>query len=86
MGSDSVDEGVGCCCTQVKREKLRPLFTSGIGKKKEQGKHLKSKEGIKYFKRAETEWIGVYEDEKLMKILFSGCTRPVGQPQVDTRG
>ncbi len=31
-----------------------------------------SKEGIKYFKQAETEWIGVYQDEKLMRILYSG--------------
>jgi hypothetical protein len=43
-----------------KAKKLKPLFTSGIGKKKEQGKHLWSKEGIKYFKQAETEWIAVY--------------------------
>ncbi len=31
-----------------------------------------SKESIKYFKRAEIEWIGVYYDEKLMRILFRG--------------
>ncbi len=35
-----------------------------LGKKEEQCKHMWSKEGIKYFKRAETEWIGVYKDEK----------------------
>jgi hypothetical protein len=55
-----------------KEKKLRPLFTSGIGKKKEQGKHKWSKEGIKCFKQAETEWKGVYNYEKLMKILYSG--------------
>ena len=37
-----------------------------------------SKEGIKYFKRAETEWKGVYKDEKLMKILY-GVGRLVGE-------
>jgi hypothetical protein len=32
--------------------KLRPLFTEGTGKKKEQGKSLWSDEGMKYFKHA----------------------------------
>ncbi len=54
------------------KRKVRPLFTSGIGKKKEQGKHLWSKEGIKYFKRAETVLVAVYKDEILMRILYSG--------------
>jgi hypothetical protein len=37
-----------------KREvKVRPLFTEGTGKKKEQGKSLLSYEGMKYFKHAE---------------------------------
>jgi hypothetical protein len=36
-----MDEGIGCCCTHKENEKkLRPLFTSGIGKKKEEGKHM----------------------------------------------
>ncbi len=34
--------------------KKRPLFTGGKGKKKEQGKSLWSGEGLKYFKRTET--------------------------------
>ncbi len=72
MGSDGANEGIGCCCTQGKREKLRLLFTSGIGKKKEEGKHLWRKEDTKYFKRAETEWVTVYKDKKLMRILYSG--------------
>ncbi len=33
--------------------KVRPLFTEGTGKKKEQGKSLWSDEGMKYFQRAE---------------------------------
>jgi hypothetical protein len=40
---------LGVAAHKEKEKKLRPLFTSGIGKKKEQGKHLWSKEGIKYF-------------------------------------
>jgi hypothetical protein len=41
---------LGAAAHKEKEKKLRPLFTSGIGKKKEQGKHTRSKEGIKYFK------------------------------------
>ncbi len=33
--------------------KKQPLFTGGKGKKKEQGKSLRSGEGLKYIKRAE---------------------------------
>ncbi len=62
-----------CAAAQKEKEKkLRLLFTPGRGKKKEQGKHIWSKEGIKYFKQAETEWKGVYKDEKRMEILYSG--------------
>jgi len=35
-----------------KEKKLRPLFTEGTGKKKEQGKSLWSDKGMKYFKWA----------------------------------
>jgi hypothetical protein len=41
-------KALGAAAHKKKEKKLRPLFTSGIGKKKEQGKHLWSKEGIKY--------------------------------------
>ncbi len=76
-GKDVWDQTVqmkvlGAAAHKEKEKKLRPIFTSRIGKKKEQGKHLWSKEGIKCFKRAETEWIGVYKDKKLMRILYSG--------------
>jgi hypothetical protein len=65
-------KALGAAAHKEKEKMLRPLFTSGIGKKKEQGKHLWSKEGIEYFKQAETEWVVVYKDEKLMRILYSG--------------
>jgi hypothetical protein len=71
-------KALGAAACKEKEKKLRFLFTAGIGKKKEQGKHMWSKEGIKYFKRAETEWKGVYKDEKLMKILY-GVGRLVGE-------
>jgi hypothetical protein len=41
---------LGAAAHKEKEKKLRPLFISRIGKKKEQGKHLRSKECIKYFK------------------------------------
>lgn len=53
-------------------KKLRPLFTEGRGKKKEQGKSLWSEKGIKYFKRAERKWRKVYQDETVMMELYSG--------------
>ncbi len=65
-------KALGAAAHKEKENKLRPLFTAGIGKKKEQGKNIWSKEGIKYFKQAETEWKGVYKDEKFMKIHYSG--------------
>ncbi len=34
-------------------KKLRPLFTSGSGQKRTQGKSLWTKEGMKYFHSAE---------------------------------
>jgi hypothetical protein len=63
---------LGAAAHKEKEKMLRPSFTSGIGKKKEQGKHMWSKEGIKYFKQAETEQKGGYKDEKLMRTLYSG--------------
>jgi hypothetical protein len=40
-----------------KREvKVRPLFTEGTGKKKEQGKSLWSDEEMKYYKHAKKTW------------------------------
>ncbi len=43
-------KALGAAAHKEKEKKLRPLFTSGICNKKEQGEHLWSKEGIKYFK------------------------------------
>ncbi len=43
--------------------KARPLFTGGKGKKKELGKNLWTKEGIKYYNTGEKNWRKVYKDE-----------------------
>ncbi len=56
-----------------KREvKVRPLFTEGTGKKKEQGKSLWSDEGMKYFKHAEETWRKVDKDKETMRRIYGG--------------
>ncbi len=52
--------------------KVRPLFTEGTGKKKEQGKSLWSDEGMKYFQRTEKTWRKVYKDEETMRGIYGG--------------
>jgi hypothetical protein len=54
-----------------KREvKVRPLFTEGTGKKKEQGKSLWKDEGMKYFQRADKTWRKVYKDKEMMRGIY----------------
>jgi hypothetical protein len=58
---------------QGKREvKVRPLFTEGTGKKKEQGKSLWSDEGMKYFKRVEKTWRKIYKNKEMMRGIYVG--------------
>jgi hypothetical protein len=45
-------------------KKLKPLFTSGSGQKRTQGKSLWNLEGMKYFHRAETKWRQIYDSKK----------------------
>jgi hypothetical protein len=52
--------------------KEHPLFTKGVGKKKEQGRSLWSDAGMKYYRRTETVWRKVYKDETIMKDLYRG--------------
>ncbi len=57
----------------VKREvNVRPLFTEGTGKKKEQGKSLWSDEGMKYFKHVENTWRKVYKNDEMMRGIYGG--------------
>ena len=55
--------------------KARPLFTGGKGKKKELGKNLWTKEGIKYYNTGEKNWRKVYKDETFMRVLYGGWER-----------
>ena len=52
--------------------KLQPLFTKGVGKKKEPGRSLWSDEGMKYYRRTEKVWRKVYKDEAIIKELYRG--------------
>jgi len=53
-------------------KKLKPLFTSGHGQKREQGKSLWNKPGMTYFKKAEQTWMNIYDSENDMKKLYNG--------------
>ncbi len=52
-------------------KKLIPLFTSGSGQKRSQGKSLCNLDGMKYFHRAETKWMQVYDNKKDMRVLYN---------------
>jgi hypothetical protein len=54
------------------KKKLKPIFTSGGGQKRVQGKSLWNKEGIRYFSSAEEKWKEIYNSEEDMKILYNG--------------
>jgi hypothetical protein len=55
--------------------KLKPLFTSGSGQKRTQGKSLWNLEGMKYFHRAETKWRQVDDSKNDMIVLYNGWER-----------
>jgi hypothetical protein len=56
-------------------KKLKPLFTSGSGQKRTQGKSLWNLDGIKYFHGAETKRRQVYDSKKDMRVLYNGWER-----------
>ena len=53
-------------------KKMKPHFTSGDGQKRVQGKSLWSKEGMKYFRDAETAWKDIYDSKEDMIVLYNG--------------
>ena len=50
---------------------LKPLFTSGGGQKRTQGKSLWNKDGTRYFKSAKVKWEEIYDSEDNMKIMYN---------------
>ena len=54
------------------REKMRPLFTEGMGKKKQQSRSLWSDEEKKFYKHAERRWKELYKNESAMKDMYGG--------------
>ena len=52
-------------------KKLKPVFTSGGGQKRIQGKSLWNKEGMRYFQNVEEKWKEIYDSEDDMKILYN---------------
>jgi hypothetical protein len=52
-------------------KKLKPLFTSGSGQKRTQGKSLWNLEGMKYFHQVEIKWRQVYDNKKDMRVLYN---------------
>ena len=41
-------------------KKLKPVFTSGFGQKRIQGKILWNKDSMRYFQNAEEKWKAIY--------------------------
>ncbi len=56
-------------------KKLKPLFTSGSGQKRTQGKSLWNLDGMKHFHRVETKWRQGYDSKKDMRVLYNGWER-----------
>jgi hypothetical protein len=54
------------------KKKLKPLFTSGSGQKRTQGKSLWNLEGMNYFHRAEAKWRQIYDNKIDMRVCV--CT------------
>jgi hypothetical protein len=50
---------------------MKPLFTSGSGQKRTQGKSLWNLEGMKYFHRVQTKWRQIYDSKKDMRVLYN---------------
>lgn len=53
-------------------KKMKPIFTSGAGQKRVQGKSLWNKEGMTFFRSAAKKWKEIYDSEEDMKILYNG--------------
>ncbi len=62
----------GAAAMATKEPKLKPKFTGGKGQKRIRGKSLWNKEGMTFFQMAEKNWGRVYDDRKVMRVLYRG--------------
>ncbi len=61
---------VGAAAMVTKEPKLKPKFTGGKGQKRIRGKSLWNKEGMTFFQTEEKNWSRVYDDRKVMRVLY----------------
>jgi hypothetical protein len=66
-------------------KKLKPLYTSGSGQKRTQGKSLWNLDGMKYFHRVEKNWKQVYDSKKDMRVLYNGWERWITTTRSDIK-
>jgi hypothetical protein len=53
-------------------KKLRPLFSSGEGRKKESGISMWNKEGLEFYYTVEKNWKKLYNDKAKFSVLING--------------
>ncbi len=56
-------------------KKLKPLFTSGSGQKRTQGKIFVESRGYEIFSSSRKKWKQVYDNKKDMRVLYNGWER-----------
>ncbi len=66
------EEGEG---KDEKKKKARPLFTSGMGKKRSFGVSLWNRVGLEYYHTAEDNWRTVYNSKEMFSQLCNGWER-----------
>jgi len=53
-------------------KKLKPLFSSGEGRKRESGKSMWNKEGLEFYYTVEKNWKELYNDKAKFSVLING--------------
>ena len=66
------DVGSGQESKHKSREKVRPLFSAGEGRKRESGISMWNKEGLEFYYMVEKNWREVYYDKAHFFVLING--------------
>ena len=74
-GQEMWDQDIRIRAGGDQEKKIKPLFTSGDGKKRIVGKSLWNKEGKTYFWSVEEKWKQIYNSKEDMKILYNKWER-----------